>query len=73
MEDWLLINNFVIETNHKKIYKIPTYNLIDEMDFAVIVGKYVFPYTNKEAQQRWNQRVNLEKLMKEVKYERQAD
>lgn len=38
-----LVNRIVIVTFDQKVHKIPTYDLIDETDFAVIVNKYIFP------------------------------
>lgn len=68
-----LVNSIVIETFDRKVYKIPTYDLVDEVDYAVIVDKYIFPHMTSEAKAVWDRKVNLEKLYNEVKYEREVD
>ncbi|MGM0923959.1 MAG: DUF5381 family protein [Bacillota bacterium] len=68
-----LINSIVIETFEQKVYKIPTYDLIDEVDYAVIVDKYMYPHMTAESKMVWDRKVNLDKLFKEVKYERKSD
>ncbi|UAL52728.1 YfjD family protein [Bacillus sp. CMF21] len=68
-----LVNSMVIETSDQKVHKIPTYDLIDEVDYAVIVDKYIFPHMTSEAKAVWDRKVNLDKLYEEVKYERKFD
>ncbi|WP_224773361.1 DUF5381 family protein [Metabacillus idriensis] len=67
-----LVNNMVIETFDGRVIKIPTYDLIDDTDFAVIVDKYIFLHLTPEAKQVWDCKVNLDKLYENVKYERET-
>ncbi|QGQ47677.1 hypothetical protein E6W99_20535 [Metabacillus sediminilitoris] len=66
-----LINDIVIETFDNKKIKIRTYNLLDDLDYQVIVDKYIFPNMTENARKVWDRKVNLALLLKEVKYERQ--
>ncbi|USK34276.1 YfjD family protein [Bacillus sp. F19] len=68
-----LVNRIVIKTFDEIVYEIPAYDLIDETDFAVIVDKYIFSHMCSETQLAWNRNVNLDKLFREVNYERKAD
>jgi hypothetical protein len=65
-----LINDIVIETFDNKKMKIRTYNLLDDLDYEVIVDKYMYPYMTENARKVWDRKVNLDLLLKEVKYER---
>lgn len=51
--------------------KIRTYNLLDDLDYEVIVDKYMYPYMTENARKVWDRKVNLDLLLKELKYERQ--
>jgi hypothetical protein len=66
-----LINDIVIETFDNKKMKIRTYNLLDDLDYEVIVDKYIYPYMTENARKVWDRKVNLDLLLKELKYERQ--
>ncbi len=66
-----LINDIVIETFDNKKMKIRTYNLLDDLDYEVIVDKYMYPYMTENARKVWDRKVNLDLLFKELKYERQ--
>nr|WP_299093892.1 DUF5381 family protein [uncultured Metabacillus sp.] len=66
-----LINDIVIETFDNKKMKIRTYNLIDDLDYEVIVDKYMYPYMTENARKVWDRKVNLEKLQRVAKYVRQ--
>ncbi|XQY91601.1 DUF5381 family protein [Metabacillus sp. HB246100] len=65
-----LINDIVIESFDGKKLKIRTYNLIDELDYEVMVDKYIYPYMADNAKKVWDRKVNLELLHDEVKYVR---
>jgi len=66
-----LINDIVIETFDDKKVKIRTYNLLDDLDYQIIVDRYIFPYLTENAGKVWDRKVNLEKLLRVAKYERQ--
>ncbi|TXC82218.1 hypothetical protein FS935_21215 [Metabacillus litoralis] len=66
-----LINDIIIETFDSKKIKIRTYNLIDELDYQVMVDQYIFPYMTENTKEVWDRKVNLDLLLKEVRYERQ--
>ncbi|APH06907.1 hypothetical protein A9C19_01375 [Bacillus weihaiensis] len=66
-----LINDIVIESFDGKKLKIRTYNLIDELDYEVMVDKYIYPYMTDNAKKVWDRKVNLELLHEEVKYVRE--
>ncbi|WP_273124236.1 DUF5381 family protein [Bacillus weihaiensis] len=66
-----LINDIVMESFDGKKFKIRTYNLIDELDYEVMVDKYIYPYMTDNAKEVWDRKVNLEVLLEEVKYERE--
>ncbi|MGE8079786.1 DUF5381 family protein [Peribacillus loiseleuriae] len=66
-----LINYIVIETFDEKKLKIPTYNLIDDLDYQVMVDQYMFPYMTESARKVWDRKIDLNVLLKEVRYERQ--
>ncbi|WP_226670456.1 DUF5381 family protein [Metabacillus litoralis] len=66
-----LINDIIIETFDNRRVKIRTYNLIDELDYQVMVDQYIYPYMTENSRKVWDRKVNLELLLKEVKYERQ--
>ncbi|WP_273124240.1 DUF5381 family protein [Bacillus weihaiensis] len=68
-----LINDIVIESFDGKKFKIRTYNLIDELDYEVMVDKYIYPYMTDNARKVWDRKVNLELLHDEVKYEREGE
>jgi len=67
-----LINVLVLTTYDGKEYRIPTYNLIDELDVDVLIDRYVYPYMTPESQTVWDRQVNLEELYKEVEYKRES-
>ncbi|MBO1511861.1 YfjD family protein [Metabacillus sp. BG109] len=66
-----LINDIVIETFDNKTIKIRTYNLIDDLDYQVMVDQYIYPYMTENARKVWDRKVNLDKLQKVAKYHRQ--
>ncbi|APH03509.1 DUF5381 family protein [Bacillus weihaiensis] len=66
-----LINDIVIESFDGRKFKIRTYNLIDELDYEVMIDKYIYPYMTDNAKEVWDRKVNLEVLLEEVKYERE--
>ncbi|WP_226620356.1 YfjD family protein [Cytobacillus firmus] len=65
-----LINDIVIETFNDKKIKIRTYNLLGDLDYEMIVDKYIYPYMTENARKVWDRKVNLEMLRQELKYER---
>ncbi|WP_273124233.1 DUF5381 family protein [Bacillus weihaiensis] len=65
-----LINDIVIESFDGRKFKIRTYNLLDDLDYEIVVDTYIYPYLTKNAQEVWNRKVNLEKLQRIAKYER---
>ncbi|WP_273124238.1 DUF5381 family protein [Bacillus weihaiensis] len=65
-----LINDIVIESFDGDKLKIRTYNLLDDIDYEIVVDTYIYPYLTKNAQEVWNRKVNLEKLQRIAKYER---
>ena len=65
------INDIVIETFDDKKMKIRTYNLLDDLDYQIIVDRYIFPNMTENARKVWDRKVNLEKLSRVAKYERQ--
>ncbi|MGX2958164.1 DUF5381 family protein [Peribacillus sp. JNUCC 23] len=66
-----LINYIVIETFDEKRIKIPTYNLLSDLDYQVMVDQYLFPYMTENARKVWDRKIDLNILLKEVRYERQ--
>lgn len=66
-----LINYVVIETFDDKKVRILTYNLLDDLDYQVMVDQYIFPYMMENARKVWDRKVDLHVLLKEVRYERQ--
>ncbi|MFJ5623183.1 DUF5381 family protein [Peribacillus loiseleuriae] len=66
-----MINYVVIETFYDKKVRIPTYNLLDDLDYQVMVDQYMFPYMTENARTVWDRKVDLNVLLKEVRYERQ--
>ncbi|XQY91594.1 DUF5381 family protein [Metabacillus sp. HB246100] len=65
-----LINDIVIESFDGEKLKIRTYNLLDDIDYDIVVDTYIYPYLTEDAQEVWNRKVNLEKLQRIAKYER---
>ncbi|WP_338022838.1 DUF5381 family protein [Bacillus weihaiensis] len=65
-----LINDIVIESFEGDKLKIRTYNLLDEIDYEIVVDKYIYPYLTETAKEVWDRKVNLEKLQRIAKYER---
>ncbi|MBU8733197.1 YfjD family protein [Cytobacillus oceanisediminis] len=65
-----LINDIIIETFNDKKFRIRTYNLLAEMDYEMIVDKYLYPYMTENTRKVWDRKVNLEILRQELKYER---
>ncbi|WP_273124242.1 DUF5381 family protein [Bacillus weihaiensis] len=65
-----LINDIVIESFDGEKLKIRTYNLLDDIDYDIVVDTYIYPYLTEDAQEIWNRKVNLEKLQRIAKYER---
>ncbi|APH06908.1 hypothetical protein A9C19_01410 [Bacillus weihaiensis] len=65
-----LINDIVIESLDGEKLKIRTYNLLDDIDYDIVVDRYIYPYLTEDAQEVWNRKVNLEKLQRIAKYER---
>ncbi|WP_235178905.1 DUF5381 family protein [Bacillus cihuensis] len=66
-----MINYVVIETYDDKKVRIPTYNLLDDFDYQVMVDQFIFPYMTENARKVWDRKVDLNVLLKEVRYERQ--
>ncbi|TXC82217.1 hypothetical protein FS935_21210 [Metabacillus litoralis] len=66
-----LINDIVIETFENKKVKIRTFNILDELDYQVMVDQYIYPYMTENTKKVWDRKVNLDLLLKEVRYERQ--
>jgi hypothetical protein len=66
-----LINDIVIETFDNKTIKIRTYNLLDDLDYQIIVDQYLYPYMTENARKVWDRKVDLEKLQRVAKYVRQ--
>ncbi|MCM3093755.1 MULTISPECIES: DUF5381 family protein [unclassified Cytobacillus] len=67
-----LINDIIIETFNNKKFRIRTYNLLAEMDYEMIVDKYLYPYMTENSRKVWDRKVNLELLQVELKYDRRA-
>lgn len=67
-----LVNSMYIETFDGKTFRIPTYDLIDDTDFSILVDQYIYPNMNQDAKKVWDRHVNLSKLFDEVGYERKA-
>ncbi|APH06906.1 hypothetical protein A9C19_01350 [Bacillus weihaiensis] len=65
-----LINDIVIESFNGDKLKIRTYNLLDDIDYEIVVDKYIYPYLTETAKEVWDRKVNLEKLQRIAKYER---
>ncbi|MBM7606312.1 hypothetical protein JOC75_004360 [Metabacillus crassostreae] len=65
-----LINDVIIDTFDNKTIKIRTYNLLDELDFQVIVDQYIYPYMTENSRKVWDRKVDLVKLKEITKYER---
>ncbi|MGX1195391.1 DUF5381 family protein [Metabacillus sp. SLBN-84] len=68
-----LVNSIYVENVEGVSFRIPTYDLIDDTDFAVLVDQYIYPYMNVEAKAMWDGQVNLKKLYDDVGYERSAE
>ncbi|MFJ8069078.1 DUF5381 family protein [Peribacillus sp. NPDC096447] len=66
-----LINDIVIDTLDNKTIKIRTYNLLDDLDYQVVVDQYLYPYITENAKKVWDRKVDLDKLQRVAKYERQ--
>jgi hypothetical protein len=66
-----LINDIVINTLDNKTIKIRTYNLLDDLDYQVVVDQYLYPYITENAKKVWDRKVDLDKLRRVAKYERQ--
>ncbi|QNF27337.1 MULTISPECIES: DUF5381 family protein [Metabacillus] len=66
-----LINDIVIETFDNNKIKIRTFNLLDDLDYQVVVDQYIYPYMTENARKVWDRKVNLDKLQKVAKYVRQ--
>ncbi|URM35070.1 YfjD family protein [Cytobacillus firmus] len=62
-----LINDIIIETFNDKKFRIRTYNLLAEMDYEMIVDKYLYPYMTENTRKVWDRKVNLEILRQELK------
>jgi hypothetical protein len=66
-----LINDIVIETFDDKKIKIRTYNILDDLAYQVMVDQYIYPYMTENARKVWDRKVDLDRLLKIAKYERQ--
>ncbi|MCM3705268.1 MULTISPECIES: DUF5381 family protein [Cytobacillus] len=65
-----LINDIIVVTFNDNKFKIRTYNLLAEMDYEMIVDKYLYPYMIENSRKVWDRKVNLELLRAELKYDR---
>lgn len=68
-----LINDIVIETFDNETIKIRTYNLLDDLEYQLVVDQYLYPYFMENAKKAWDRKVNLDKLQRVVKYERKTE
>ncbi|QNF27336.1 MULTISPECIES: DUF5381 family protein [Metabacillus] len=66
-----LINDVVVETFDDKKIKIRTYNILDDLGYQMMVDQYIYPYMTENARKVWDRKVDLDKLLKIAKYERQ--
>jgi len=65
-----LMNDIVIETFNDKKLKIHTYNLLDDLQYEMIVDQYIYPYVDENAKKVWDRKIDLERLRKVARYER---
>lgn len=65
-----LINDIVIETFKGEKIKIRTYNLLDDLQYEMIVDQYIYPYMEENAKKVWDRKIDLERLRKVARYER---
>ncbi|MEM5017391.1 DUF5381 family protein [Metabacillus indicus] len=68
-----LVNSIYVESIEGRTFRIPTYDLIDDTDFSILVDQNIYPYLNVEAKARWDGQVNLKKLYDDVGYVRKAE
>ncbi|MBG9448250.1 hypothetical protein ABE67_02350 [Cytobacillus firmus] len=66
-----LINDIVIVTFNDKKIKIRTNNLLGDLDYEMIVDQYIYPYMTENAKKVWDRKVDLERLRRVARYERQ--
>ncbi|MEI2356589.1 DUF5381 family protein [Mesobacillus zeae] len=65
-----LMNMIMIETIDGKKVRIPTYSLLSDAAFSIMVDQFIFPYMNEQAKIVWDRQIDLDILYKRTSYKR---
>ncbi|WLR41450.1 DUF5381 family protein [Bacillus carboniphilus] len=66
-----LINYIIIETFEGKRIRIPTYNILPDIVYLLIIDQYVYPYMTDQSKQVWDRKVDLDYMLKVARYTRE--